>query len=574
MKMFEKKLNGRYLKIPYYHEVVPEGCSLVEQPDGWVSEVLDGELERMCCYRPILIAAPTGGGKTTFTQDVVRHCWKVTPTKKVLLLVSRKAIALQQKRELVKALGSRWRNVYDAAALDYTETFDDIALTIMTYQAFAARYKSMDLAAYGWVLYDEIHMFYSDALFNARLDALFWKFPKLFSHACRIYLSATPERIASLLCEAEKENMEQCYRCGNQWQCGAERAGKLVVHWFPKHYDRVRLRYFRDREEIVDLIKRSGDEKFMIFTSKCEGENTNEAGAYVRLLRDAGISYEYLDSGQKGSEVWEQVCAKGKFEAQVLVCTSVLDCGVNIKDAKMRHIVVETTDKVEFLQMVGRKRLQKGEQVFVYVRGLGRGEVWRDLRCVQDDLRTLDEGESFIGAGESDRVLYRGWMDEDADNPQRRLFNYVGGGRVTCKQTARNYLRWREAGLKQLLRYAEQYGDKVALPLMAHGWLLDLDGYDPKNWLDYEDKMKLREELNALLEEHLGQEFEGAKPLPLCLNISEKLDAFSERHHANTREILGVVALNRQFELLGIPFEFVKLAQKSGKQRYVLKERG
>ncbi|MBE6973478.1 MAG: hypothetical protein E7440_06340 [Ruminococcaceae bacterium] len=165
-------------------------------------------------------------------------------------------------------------------------------------------------------------------------------------------------------------------------------------------------------------------------------------------------------------------------------------------------------------------------------------------------------------------------MDEDADNPQRRLFNYVGGGRVTCKQTARNYLRWREAGLKQLLRYAEQYGDKVALPLMAHGWLLDLDGYDPKNWLDYEDKMKLREELNALLEEHLGQEFEGAKPLPLCLNISEKLDAFSERHHANTREILGVVALNRQFELLGIPFEFVKLAQKSGKQRYVLKERG
>lgn len=570
--MFERKLEGMYVKIPYLHETVPEGCCLVEQPDGWVSEMLDGELERMCRYCSILIAAPTGGGKTAFTRDVVQHCWRITPTKKVLLLVSRKAIALQQKRELAKALGSQWRNVHDAAALDYTDTFEDIGLSIMTYQAFAARYKSMNLDEYGWIVCDEVHVFYADALFNHRLDALFWKLPKLFSHARRIYLSATPERIVSLLCEAEKENMEQCYRCGNGWQCGIERVGKLVVHWFPRHHEQVRLRYFQGRAEIVELIKRNGDEKFMIFTSKCEGENTNEAGAYVKLLRDAGITCEYLDSGLKGSEVWEQVCAKGKFEAQVLVCTSVLDCGVNIKDTKMRNIVIETTDKVEFLQMLGRKRLKKDEQVSVYVRALGRGEVWHALRSVQDDLREIREGEMFIGRGEGDKVLYRGWNDEDEDNPQRRLFNYVGGGWVARRETAYNYLRWREAGLKQLIRYAEQYGDKEALPLMAHEWLVDLDGYDPKNWLDYEDKTKHREDLIALLEEHTGQEFEGAKPLPLCQNISEKLDAFSDRHHENTRKVLGAVGLNSRFKQLEISFEFVKIPQKSGKQRYVLKK--
>lgn len=571
--MFERKLEGRYLKIPYLHEAVPEDCCLVDQPDGWVSEVLDGELDRMCIPQPTLIAAPTGGGKTTFTKDVVRYCQRVTPGKKVLLLVNRSAINIQQKRDLAKALGSKWKAACDFT-LENLNEFEDVNLAVMTYQALAVRHTRMDLKEYGWVICDEVHVFYSDALFNERLDSLFWKLPKLFSHACRIYLSATPERIVKLLCEAERTNLERCYSCVNPWKCGVERVGKLVVHQFPRHYDRVKLRYFRERVEIVEHIKRCGDEKFMVFTARREDGSADVAKSYTKLLRDAGISCEYLDSGLKGSGVWKEVCAKGRFEAQVLVCTSVLDCGVNITDPEMRHIVVETTDKVEFLQMIGRKRLKEKEMLTVYVHAIERGEICRYLYGVREDLRIIREVERAIGRGEVDRIVRYGWNDEDAECPQRRLFNYLGKGRVAPKETAYNHLRWREEGLKQLLRYDERYGDEVALPLMTHEWLVDLDGYDPGNWLDYEDKTKHREKLIALLEEYLGQEFEGAKPLPLCQNISEKLDAFSGRHHANTREILGVVALNRQFKLLGIPFEFVKLPQSSGKQRYVLKKRG
>ena len=50
--------------------------------------------------------------------------------------------------------------------------------------------------------------------------------------------------------------------------------------------------------------------------------------------------------------MWNEVCANSRFSSQVLVCTSVLDCSVSLHDPKLRHIVVETADKTEFLQML------------------------------------------------------------------------------------------------------------------------------------------------------------------------------------------------------------------------------
>jgi len=45
------------------------------------------------------------------------------------------------------------------------------------------------------------------------------------------------------------------------------------------------------------------------------------------------------------------------FICQVLITTSVLDCGINIKDPSLKNIVIETFDKTSFLQMLGRIRI-------------------------------------------------------------------------------------------------------------------------------------------------------------------------------------------------------------------------
>ena len=57
-----------------------------------------------------------------------------------------------------------------------------------------------------------------------------------------------------------------------------------------------------------------------------------------------------------------------KFDCQVLIATSVLDCGVNIADSDVKNIVIGHSEKTTFLQMLGRKRIQSNEAVTLYIK--------------------------------------------------------------------------------------------------------------------------------------------------------------------------------------------------------------
>lgn len=46
---------------------------------------------------------------------------------------------------------------------------------------------------------------------------------------------------------------------------------------------------------------------------------------------------------------------------------SVIDCGVSISDEQLKHIAICQTDKTTFLQMIGRKRVNEGMRVTLYI---------------------------------------------------------------------------------------------------------------------------------------------------------------------------------------------------------------
>lgn len=47
----------------------------------------------------------------------------------------------------------------------------------------------------------------------------------------------------------------------------------------------------------------------------------------------------------------------------MLFTTKVLDNGVNLKDKAIKHIIIEQTDMVEFMQCLGRKRVQSPDDI-------------------------------------------------------------------------------------------------------------------------------------------------------------------------------------------------------------------
>lgn len=127
----------------------------------------------------------------------------------------------------------------------------------------------------------------------------------------------------------------------------------------PASNSRYRLLFFKDLVDLIPHIKDQADEKWLVFTDrKPTGRQFCEALANRAT---------YVDADSKGTDAWDELIREEKFSSQVLVTTSVLDCGINIHDPALKHIAVIADNRVSLTQMIGRKRLDPGEQVELWV---------------------------------------------------------------------------------------------------------------------------------------------------------------------------------------------------------------
>lgn len=537
----------------------PNACCIIEMPDENVADSLGEIFKRWCYGQPVMIAAPTGSGKTTLVIKIAGYCHKRTPDKWVLLLVSRKAIAIQQLQIFASALGSKWKKITDPDVFELFEVLDDIGVIIATYQGFAAHHDKFPLNKVDWVIFDEAHVFHADSLFNAQLDQLFWKLPKMFAHAHRLYLTATPDSIVHDICAAEKQNLTECALC-HHWVCHGK--GKLLLYRFPAHYQHINLRYLRERSEVVELVKQNPTDQVLLFASNKEDLENPKKTAYSKQFSEAGISWGYLDSECKGTALWKRICKDGTFDEQVLIATSVLDCGVNLKGDRLRHIVVESSDQMEFLQMIGRRRLEKQDTLTVYIKAYSREAIEHKLSSIEKKLAFISDANAMIRNGNSDTLVYRGWMDESNQRHHMHLLNYLGDGAALPKVTVKHYLKWQQVQLERLLELYDLYGDDSALPRMAHKWLGQNDAYSPDRWLDYDWKLNTKAKLLTLLENHTNTIFNkvefqsfGKEVLALINN----LQVFAHDNSDKTNRKADTV--NKRLRSLNIPYEFHKTGQ-------------
>lgn len=98
-----------------------------------------------------------------------------------------------------------------------------------------------------------------------------------------------------------------------------------------------------------------------------EGENTpdsNEKSNVVFINRKT----RDLSSKNHSKEVYDEIITNEKFKCPVLITTSVLDNGVNIKDSAVKHVVISATSKTTFLQMLGRVR--DAEHLNLYIKSV------------------------------------------------------------------------------------------------------------------------------------------------------------------------------------------------------------
>jgi len=275
-----------------------------------------------------------------------------------------------------------------------------------------------------YYVFDEAHYFVQDALFNSSTN--YW-YDKLFDNGITVFLTATPEplliflhrrlfdanvainfRNALINYRTQKKNASIPYPVltvsyypdkgfSHPPKYGIEkRYPKYNVESSPYQiyfdliakalndtsqlkiygdsfnktdYSYLNSYYFEEYNDLLDIIKHASSEnKWVVFV-----DNEIEGKAIFNKLTEAKKDVAFISSATKPYKKFNasiantQLIEKQSFDFDVLITTSVLDCGVNICDKAVKNIVVSSPDKTTFLQMLGRIRVDN-QKINVHIK--------------------------------------------------------------------------------------------------------------------------------------------------------------------------------------------------------------
>lgn len=279
----------------------------------------------------IIINAPTGSGKSYWCRNVLYSIAK-QERKKILMLVNRTRIRNQFNEEV-----------------EYKE---DNILSIMTYQYLEneiLKNNKTILACYDYIVCDEFHYFLSDAEFNQYTDLSLYEI--LETYATKIFMSATGEECSRYI----KQLINQ----------------EVVEYNIDNSINKIKkLNFYNKKKDLFDFarecINRNQKSIFFIKSAKLAYEIHKEFKENTIFCCSKYNSkyYKYVDT-----EEVDKVLVNEKFDKNILITTTCLDCGITIKDKDVQHILLYGILDIEQIkQCIGRKRfIDDNEKLYVYI---------------------------------------------------------------------------------------------------------------------------------------------------------------------------------------------------------------
>jgi hypothetical protein len=80
-----------------------------------------------------------------------------------------------------------------------------------------------------------------------------------------------------------------------------------------------------------------------------------------------------------------------KSNKRVVIATSVIDNGINIEDNDLRYIAILSSEKDQFLQMLGRKRIKnKSQKIELYIYSKSLDDLYIRLVKIRGILKAID----------------------------------------------------------------------------------------------------------------------------------------------------------------------------------------
>lgn len=420
------------------------------------------------------------------------------------------------------------------------------------------------------------------------------------------------------------EKVEQAYHSANPILTHIYQDERSLL----ERYDYLDTFYFDDMAVLAKCIatsvrnnrkkgiKEEDKRRWIVFVRKFEDASALSSNLRMLDCRSVAISskitknYDGSPCKREGSvkKTLETLVHEEKMDCDVLISTSVLDCGISLKNAT--DMAVCQPDKTSFLQMIGRIRVKENQRVNLYIQSFTPKEVkgHRDeaaqmflymthLLVMEETVhksvlgyRTSDEFdmERFFGSEQVrflPRGIYESVKEKIENDPNRKHFLYLEDHGNKSLRTQQNiqpqlnplavlhYLNQVYFTRKELPEYT---GDPYYFLKVQLSWLGK--NYDPERWIDYESS---RERLYRYLEKN-STRFDAKNPMGKEDQMAFRQDCFEylcilriqpesflkakKRHTVGSDVYPGKSKLNEIFTDLGIPYQIKSRQNKAQKK--------
>ncbi|CDX03334.1 hypothetical protein SDC9_15172 [bioreactor metagenome] len=315
----------------------------------YVSNVIGDEYKKWRAGDIVLINAQTGTGKNWFIEEVLLP---YVDEDEELFGYAERILYLSNRTNLKREVKQRILKKYNMEIPKTLKELDNITtignITISSYHALQQSTleeiydnKKSNISSYNYLICDEAHFTLTDGGFN-RLNRLTLTeiVKNHYPNAIKIFMSATMDEVENPI----KKSIEKMF---------GEKP-KVYEYTTGRDYSYLNVKYFRHRNRkniLSNLIKNdTSDDKWMIFISSIEDG--------YKLIEELGEDIcSMVYANMEETPELNSIINKNEFEKKVLICTKALDNGINIKDPKVKNIVVMALDKTSMIQMIGRKRI-------------------------------------------------------------------------------------------------------------------------------------------------------------------------------------------------------------------------
>ena len=502
----------------------------------------------------VFISAHPGAGKTTFILRVLLK-YAIDTRKEILYLSNREILHKQILREVCKIFDIPFEYFEDEKFAEFP------GITLTTYQTIAERLSTdqyySNIAFYNYVVMDESHFFVEDSDFNAKIQSLLrWR--ERIQCDVEIYISAT---IDDVLIEFgywntewktiyEDDVLEVRERIAHDIIRNLKGETELLFYYhISPEFPSFNIFVYDDIRDVIEVINNDEtEEKWILFQSNKETAKRITA----KNLKHASV---VITADDKESNAMGEIIENQHFKAKVLITTKVLDNGVSLCDDKIKNILIETTSRTEFIQMMGRRRLGNDEDVTLnlYIPRLhDRYFKSMIIRRIQPllDLTVLSHNALLTIA-----------MDSDAGYKSVKALFDAREGRLILNPLAEKRLNEKKKYFEKLSKKIEIDPNYFVKEQLAWLGIKDYTKIVFVTEMKFQSKLKeLIDYLGAMAERELTKKQQSLFRTEIKVFVQELLP---EKLSNNSR-VPGITVINDCLEALEVPY---RVKSFSGKRK-------